>query len=68
MTGKTAKVYLTGEEEPLLNVKIVKPNKAVEVQGELTPGQPVDFKISLDNLNLKFSQLDHHKSAESCRL
>lgn len=37
MTGKTAKVYLTGEEQPLLNVKIVKPNKAVEVQGELTP-------------------------------
>lgn len=64
MTGKTAKVYLTGEEEPLLNVKIVKPNKAVEVQGELTPGQPVDFKISLDNLNLKFSQLDQIEKAE----
>ena len=50
--------------EPLLNVKIVKPNKAVEVQGELTPGQPVDFKISLDNLNLKFSQLDQIEKAE----
>ena len=64
MTGKTAKVYLEGIEEPLLNVKIEKPNKAIEVQGELTPGESVDFKISLDNLNLKFSQLDQIKSAE----
>lgn len=64
MTGKTAKVYLTGVEEPLLNVKIEKPNKAVEVQGELTPGEPADFKISLDNLNLKFSQLDQIEKAE----
>ena len=58
MTGKTAKVYLQGVEEPLLNVKIEKPNKAVEVQGDLMPGENADFKISLDNLNLKFSQLD----------
>ena len=57
-TGKTAKVYLEGVEEPLLNVKIVKPEKAVEVQGELVPGETVDFKVSLDSLNLKFSQLD----------
>ena len=64
MTGKTAKVYLQGLEEPLLNVKIEKPNKAVEVQGELVPGESVDFKISLDNLNLKFSQLDQIEKAE----
>ena len=64
MTGKTAKVYLEGSEEPLLNVKIEKPNKAVEVQGELTPGENVDFKISLDSLNLKFSQLDQIEKAE----
>ena len=64
MTGKTAKVYLQGLEEPLLNVKIEKPNKAIEVQGELTPGEAVDFKISLDNLNLKFSQLDQIEKAE----
>ena len=48
MTGKTAKVYLQGVEEPLLNVKIEKPNTAIEVQGELNPGESVDFKISLD--------------------
>ena len=64
MTGKTAKVYLEGSEEPLLNVKIEKPNKAVEVQGELTPGENIDFKISLDSLNLKFSQLDQIEKAE----
>lgn len=64
MTGKTAKVYLQGIEEPLLNVKIEKPTKAVEVQGELVPGETVDFKISLDNLNLKFSQLDQIEKAE----
>ena len=64
MTGKTAKVYLQGVEEPLINVKIEKPNKAVEVQGDLVPGESVDFKISLDNLDLKFSQLDQISKAE----
>ena len=64
MTGKTAKVYLQSTEEPLINVKIEKPTKAIEVQGELTPGETVDFKISLDNLNLKFSQLDQIEKAE----
>ena len=64
MSGKTAKVYLQGVEEPLLNVKIEKPQKAIEVQGDLIPGENVDFKISLDNLNLKFSQLDQIEKAE----
>ncbi len=64
MTGKTAKVYLKGVEEPLESVKIDKPTKAVEVQGELTPGESADFKISLDSLNLKFSQLDQIEKAE----
>lgn len=62
MLGKTAKVYL--DKETLDNVKISKPNKAVEIQGELTPGETVDFKVSLDNLDLKFSQLDKIKKAE----
>ena len=64
MTGKTAKVYLQGIEEPLINVKIEKPSKAIEVQGDLIPGEAVDFKISLDSLNLKFSQLDQIEKAE----
>lgn len=62
MLGKTAKVYL--DKEILDNVKISKPNKAVEIQGELTPGESVDFKVSLDNLDLKFSQLDKIQKAE----
>lgn len=60
--GKTAKVYLT--EETLDNVKVDKPNKALEVQGQVTPGEPIDFKISLDSLNLKFSQLDQIQKAD----
>ena len=66
MTGKTAKVYFKTDSdlEPLDNVKIEKPNKAVEVQGTLVPGEPADFKISLDSLNLKFSQLDQIEEAE----
>ena len=62
MTGKVAKVYL--KDEILDNVKIEKPNKAIEVQGELVPGEPADFKISLDSLNLKFSQLDQIEKAD----
>lgn len=63
MSGKTAKVYLK-DNEVIANVKIDKPNKAIEVQGELTPGENVDFKVSLDRLNLKFSQLDLIEKAE----
>ena len=58
------KVYLQGVDEPLLNVKIEKPQRAVEVQGDLVPGENVDLKISLDNLNLKFSQLDQIEKAQ----
>ena len=62
MAGKTAKVYLA--DETLENVKINKPNTALEVQGDLNPGQPIDFKISLDNINLSFSQLQGIQKAE----
>lgn len=60
--GKTAKVYLT--TETIDNVKVEKPNKSLEVQGNVVPGQPIDFKISLDSLDLKFSQLDQIQKAE----
>lgn len=60
--GKTATVYLP--KETLENVKVEKPNKALEVQGEINPGEPVDLKISLDSLDLKFSQLDQIQKAE----
>lgn len=60
--GKTAKVYLP--KETLENVKVENPNKALEIQGEITPGEPIDFKVSLDSLDLKFSQLDQIQKAE----
>ena len=63
MVGKTAKIYLANDEI-LENVKINKPNNALEVQGELNPGEPIDFKISLDNVNLNFSQLQGIQKAE----
>ena len=32
--------------ETLDNVKISKPNQALEIQGELTPGEDIDFKFN----------------------
>ena len=61
--GKTAKVILKNNEV-LDNVKIDKPNKALEIQGQLVPGEDIEFKMSLDHLDLKFSQLDNIASAE----
>lgn len=60
--GKTAIVYLT--KETIDNVKVDKPNRALEIQGNVVPGEPIDLKISLDALDLKFSQLDQIKKAE----
>lgn len=60
--GKTAKVYLP--KETMDNVKVEKSNKALEIQGDVTPGEPIDFKISLDSLDLKFSQLEQIQKAE----
>ena len=62
VTSKTATVYLKNEK--LDNIKIEKPNKAVVVQGELVPGEPIDLKVSLDSLDLKFSQLDQIQKAD----
>ena len=60
--GKTARVYLPGEV--LDNVKIDNQKKALEIQGGINPGQDIDFKMSLDNLGLKFNQLDRIEKAE----
>lgn len=61
MLGKTATVYLP--KEKLENIKVDKPNKALEIQGSITPDEPVDLKVSLDSLDLKFSQLDQIQKA-----
>lgn len=60
--GKTARVYIG--DEILDNVKISNPKKALEVQGEILPGENLDLKMSLDHLDLKFSQLDKITKAE----
>ena len=52
------------DAEPKVDVKISKPSKAIDVQGDLVPGNPVDFKISLDNINLPFSELNNIEKAE----
>lgn len=49
-------------DEKLDNVKITSKN-AVKVQGDITAGQPVDFKVNLDDFNLKYDQLDKVTSA-----
>ena len=58
MTGKTATVYFEGKDKPEINVKIKKPNKAVEIQGDFEPGENADFKMNLDDaFNYKFDEL-----------
>lgn len=53
---KTAKVYL--KDGKIKEVKISDPKKALEVQGRIIPGEPVDFKMDLYDLNLSVQQLD----------
>ncbi len=65
--GKTAKVFLkmpNGEEQILEDVKIQSPKNAVKVQGKITPSEPVDLKVSIDEFDLKFSQLQNIERAE----
>ena len=62
INGKNFKVYV-GDKE-LENAKLSNPRSALKVQGDITPGEPVDLKISLDDLDLKFSQLAQITSAE----
>ena len=60
--GKSAKVYL--DNEVIDNVKVQKPQKAIEIQGEIKKDSPVELKMALDNLNLNFSQLNKIQKAE----
>lgn len=60
--NKNIKVYV-GDEE-LENVKLSNARNALKVQGDIIPGEPVDLKISLDDFDLKFSQLGQITSAE----
>ena len=58
---KKVKIY-TGDTE-LDNVKISSKN-AVKVQGSVEPGQTLDLKINLDDVDLKYSQLEKVTGAD----
>jgi len=60
--GKSATVYL--DNEKLDNIKISKPQKAIEIQGEIQENQPIELKMALDNLNLSFAQLNKVQKAK----
>jgi len=59
---KEAKVFLKNGETT--ETKINNPQKAIQIQGELIPGKPVDLKISLDSLNMSFDELEKVEKAE----
>lgn len=59
--GKSAEVFV--DNEKLDNIKIQKPQKAIEIQGEIKKDEPIELKMSLDSLNLNFAQLNKVKQA-----
>ncbi|MFH0703216.1 MAG: YidC/Oxa1 family membrane protein insertase [bacterium] len=58
---KTALVYINnGVVE---DVKIKNPGKAIQKQGEIIPGNPLDLKLNIDELDLSFNELSKVKKA-----
>ena len=55
-------IEVTMNDGAKVEVKIKNPHKALEIQGGLKPAEPVDFKIALDNIDLKFEQLNKVQS------
>ena len=62
-SAKTIKIYLKDAEEPV-EQKVQNPRKLIKVQGDIIPGETLDLKISLDDLNMKYSQLEKVEKAE----
>ncbi len=58
---KNAKI--TMGDETIERNNIIKKN-AVEVQGDIKAGEPIDLKISLNDINLKFDEVDKITSAQ----
>lgn len=58
---KKVKIYM--DEQELDNVKITSKN-AVKVQGSVEAGQTLDLKINLDDVDLKYSQLEKVTGAD----
>jgi len=60
--GNTATIYLPDKE--VKNVKITEPAQALEIKGDLVPGEDVVLGFSLDHIKLKFSELEKVEKAE----
>ena len=60
--GNTATVYLP--DKTANNIKITDPTQAIEVQGELIPGEDVVLTFSLDHIKMKFSELEKVEKAD----
>ncbi|MFA6989710.1 MAG: YidC/Oxa1 family membrane protein insertase, partial [Candidatus Gastranaerophilaceae bacterium] len=53
---KQVKIYLT--DGSTKTVDLNNPKKAINIQGEIDPGKTLDLKISIDSIDMKFSELD----------
>ena len=62
-TEKTITVYVKNKKQ---DATIKDPKKAVEIQGNIIPGETVDLKINLEDqiTNLKFEEIDKIQKAE----
>jgi len=62
-TEKIITVYINNQKQ---EATIKNPKKAVEIQGNIIPGETVDLKINLEDqiTNLKFSEIDKIQKAE----
>lgn len=60
--GNNAVVYF--EDGTKSKVKIKDPAKAVEIAGDLTPGEDVNLAVSLDHIDMKYSELEKIQKAQ----
>ena len=60
--GNNAVVYLNDKTKT--KVKVKDPSKAVDIVGDLVPGKDVDLAVSLDHIDMKYSELDKIEKAE----
>ncbi|MBQ8458825.1 membrane protein insertase YidC [bacterium] len=61
--GNTATIYLPNNEI-VKNVKVTDPTQALEIKGELIPGEDVNLAFSLDHIKMNFSQLEKVEKAD----
>ena len=61
--GKEITVYLNKDQKQVVTIK--NPKKAVEIQGTMIPGEPVDLKMNItDQIDLPFNELDKVQKAD----